>query len=94
MKKALRLIIAFAAMLALTLSSAIGGSSPATAAAPAQPDQQLVVAAANPASAFPKVKTSLKCSMLPAPPLAIMGMDNSLDILANASLAKPCFTPS
>ncbi len=62
--KALRLIIAFAAMLALTLSSAIGGSSPATAAAPAQPDQQLVVAAANPASA--DVVMDFSIEMLPS----------------------------
>ena len=34
-----------------------------------------------------QVKASLKCSMVPAPPLAMMGMDRLSDSCANASLA-------
>ena len=50
--------------------------------------------AAKAASAFPWVKTSRKCSRLPAPPDAIIGIGNCSDNIASASLANPCFTPS
>ncbi len=41
--------------------------------------------AANAASAFPKVKASRKCSLVPAPPDAMMGMPTSTDKRARAS---------
>ena len=50
--------------------------------------------AASPASALPLVKTSRKCSMVPAPPEAMTGIESSVLSLARASQAKPCLQPS
>ena len=50
--------------------------------------------AASPASIPSSMKTSLKCSILPAPPEAITGILRFLLISLNNSKSKPFLTPS
>ena len=50
--------------------------------------------AANAASAHPFLKTSIKCSIFPAPPDAITGIFTILDNLLNALFENPFLVPS
>ena len=50
--------------------------------------------AAKAASALPILNTSVKCSIVPAPPDAIIGILTVSESLAKALLAKPFLVPS
>ena len=53
-----------------------------------------VLLAAKAASAFPSINTSLKCSIVPAPPDAITGMSTISETCRVISQAKPPLVPS